>query len=76
MKEASNNRPERTFRAGPLSATIWKSTEGTFATVFEKRYKDAENKWTSTNRFSTSELATLAWPARQCFEYLIERREQ
>ena len=72
------NHPEKRFKAGAISATVWKAKEGsnkTVLVVFEKSYKNKDGKWATTNHFTIQDLATVAWLAKQAFSYALERRE-
>ena len=69
-EEKKRNKPVKKFKAGSVSATIWKSKEEkTLLTVFEKSYKDKEGQWHNTNHFTVADLATISWLARQAFDY-------
>jgi len=74
-KNEQKNQPERKFRAGAISATMWKSKDDgkTLMTVFEKSYKNAEGEWKTTGHFTAGDLAAVAWLARQCFEFQMAR---
>ena len=60
--------PVAKLRIGLLSASIWERTtdKGTFHTVtFERRYRDANGDWHSTQGFDKGNLLTLAKLADQ-----------
>jgi len=66
---------ERKFKAGPITATVWKpSEEGkSFLTAIEKSFKDKEGNWTSTNQFTVKDLATVSMLANKAFDYLTQQ---
>ena len=61
------NRPIVEFTAGRVRASVWydevaRGTNkpfGVFSVRVEKRYKDAEGKWQSTNSFNRHDLGDL-----------------
>lgn len=72
------NMPEKKFRAGAISATVWsneaKDKEGkaiAYKTVsFERRYKDAKNSWQSTHTLRLNDLPRAKLVLDKAFEYL------
>ena len=73
--EVPKNRPEKKFRAGAVTATIWKAKEAEgkrFLVVFDKSYKDKEGNWKSTNHFTGADLATVGWLAKRAFDYIAD----
>jgi len=73
-EEPKKNLPVKKFKAGQVSATIWKAkNEGkAFLIVFEKAYKGKDDKWVSTNHYTPGDLPTLAWLARKAFDYITK----
>jgi hypothetical protein len=72
------NKPEKKFRAGGISAIIWKNqgefkgktTE--FRTVqIQRNYKDAKNEWQTTNSFRVNDLPKARLVLDKAYEYLI-----
>ena len=68
------NTPEKKFRAGAISATVWKnqSKEGNeFSSVsFEKGYKDANGEWKSTSHLNVNDLPKALVVLGKAFEHL------
>ena len=68
------NMPEKKFRAGAISATVWKnqSKEGNdFSSVsFEKGYKDAKGEWKSTSHLNVNDLPKALVVIGKAFEHL------
>ena len=76
MSEPNNRPPEKTFRAGHVEAAVWsneKQEDG--CTVIQKsiriqkRYKDKEGNWKSTDFFFPSEIPDLELVAHKAIEY-------
>jgi len=68
------NKPEKAFRAGTVTATIWKNQgkEGKIysSVSFEKGYKDAEGTWKSTNKLGVSDLPKAMVVLGKAYEHL------
>jgi len=69
--------PEKKFRAGALSATIWNNVgqqenkEMSYKTVsFERKYKDKDGKWKSTNSLRSGDLPKAVLVLNKAFEYI------
>ena len=69
--------PEKKFSAGALSATIWKNeTEKngevkSYKTIsFERRYKDKEDNWKSTNSLRINDLPKAVMLLQKAYEYV------
>ena len=77
-QEKSNSQPEKKFRAGAISATIWansgkkdeKSYE--FKTIsLERSYKDKEDQWQNTKSFRVADLPKVQLVLDKAYEYLV-----
>ncbi|MFC1728412.1 hypothetical protein ACFLZ7_03040 [Nanoarchaeota archaeon] len=77
------NKPEKKFRAGTISATIWKN-EGqnkdgqktTYATIsVERSYKDKEDNWKSTNSMRINDLPRAALALTKAYEFLVLKEQ-
>ncbi|MEM4337149.1 MAG: hypothetical protein QXG86_04045 [Candidatus Woesearchaeota archaeon] len=71
----TQNKPVHRFRAGPVTATIWKNTteDGTkeYSTVsFERHYRDKNGSWKSTNSLRVNDLPKAAMVLTKAYEYL------
>ena len=72
------NHPEKKFRAGAISATIWKNEalthEGkpiSFNRVsIERTYKD-NNEWKKTHSYKYQDLPKIALVAQKAYEYIV-----
>ena len=70
--------PEKKFRAGAISATIWQNNiekDGKLASFnsvsLERVYKDKEGNWQTTCNFRANDLPKLALVAQKAYEYVI-----
>lgn len=72
------NMPETSFRAGPISATVWKNEagEGVFSSVsLERRYKDKDGEWKSTKTLRVNDLPKAALLLNKAYEYLVLKEQ-
>jgi len=75
----AGNLPEKKFRAGAISATVWlnkghKTTgeEAEYRTIsLERSYTDKEGKWQSTNSFRVNDLPKAAVVLQRAYEHLV-----
>jgi len=72
------NKPEKKFRAGAVSATIWKNERQDNGKVFafhtislERGYKDKAGEWKSTSSLRTADLPKASLILGKAYEYLI-----
>ena len=80
MDEIKNtNVPEKKFRAGTVSATVWqnkgKNREGEgviFRTVsLQRGYKDREGTWKNTASLRANDLPRVTVVLQKAYEYLV-----
>ena len=72
------NAPEKKFKAGPVTATIWKNQvtrangeKAEFYTVtLERSYKDKDDKWQKTNSLRINDLPKADLILSKAYEYL------
>ena len=77
------NTPEKKFRAGAISATVWlnqgqsKNGEPTnWRTIsLQRGYKDKDDKWQNTTSMRINDLPRAALVLQQAYEYLVSRSE-
>ena len=65
--------PEKKFRAGGVSATIWQnaSEKGTYATVtLSRSYVDKDNNWKETSSYKVTDLPKVALVLAKAYEHL------
>lgn len=79
-KHSGANLPERKFRAGGITATIWcntiKTKDGRDADVrtvkFERSYKDKESEeWKTTNSLRAMDLPKAVVVLNKAYEYIV-----
>ncbi len=71
-----NNLPEMKFSTGGVQVTIWRNSgeKGEFRTVsFDKRYKDKEGNWKSTNTLMVNDLPKAIVALNKAYEYSVLR---
>ena len=75
----SDTKPETKFRIGALSATVWKNeTDGgrSFYSVdISRGYKDDDDEWKQTSRFSAGDLLNVAKLADRAEAWIAEQDE-
>lgn len=79
MENTTKNTPEKKFRAGPVSATIWKNTGqrqdgeiASFNTIsLERSYKDKSGNWQNTSSLRVSDLPRASIVLQKAYEYLV-----
>ena len=76
------NLPERKFRAGAISATVWKNTvekEGTtfdFRTLsLERNYKDKQDEWQSTSTLRVNDIPKAVLVLNKAYEFLLLKEQ-
>lgn len=76
-EEKVGNQPEKKFKAGAVSATIWlnKGQKGDeeveYKTItLERNYTDKDGKWHSTNSFRITDLPKASLVLQKAYEYL------
>ena len=76
------NLPEKKFRAGAISATVWNNTvekEGEtfdFKTVsFERNYKDKNEEWQTTSTLRLNDIPRAVLVLNKAYEYLTLKEQ-
>jgi hypothetical protein len=77
-KETSNL-PEKAFRIGAISATVWRNTirkkDGSEAEVrsitFKRSYQDKDGAWKDSNSLRTMDLPKAALVLNKAYEYIM-----
>lgn len=78
------NVPERKFRAGAISVTVWKNKgkseqgdEVEYSTVsIDRNYKDKEGVWQSTNSLRVNDLPRAAVALQKAYEHLVLKEQE
>jgi len=84
MEEITNvgedkNLPEKKFRAGAISATVWRNKgqnkQGEAVSYnsisLERYYKDKNGEWQNTSSMRTNDLPRAAVVLQKAFEFLV-----
>ena len=72
------NKPEKKFRAGAISATVWKNIQSKdgnefefFSVSLERGYKDKEDKWQSTTTMRVMDLPKATLVLNEAYKYIM-----
>jgi len=83
-QETTGNQPEKKFRAGVISATVWQNqgqnkTTGesvAYRTIsLQRGYKDKNDQWQNTNSFRINDLPRAAVVLQKAYEYLVTKQQ-
>ena len=80
---SGRNVPERKFRAGAISVTVWKnksqSVKGEdveYQTVsIERSYKDKNGAWQKTNSMRVNDLPRAAIALNKAYEHIVLKEQ-
>ena len=71
--------PVRKFRAGTISCAIWENearvndtTVALLRATVERRYKDRDGNWKSSNSFGRNEIPLVQYVLGKAFEVMVE----
>jgi len=71
------NTPEKKFRVGRVSATIWKNTSTKdekevvfYSVAIEKNYTDKDDKWQTTSSYNAEDLPKVSLLSKKAYEYI------
>jgi hypothetical protein len=78
------NVPEKKFRAGAISVTVWKNKgqgrEGEsveYQTIsIDRNYKDKEGEWKSTNSLRVNDLPKASVVLQKAYEYIVLKEQE
>ena len=81
--DKETNLPEKKFSTGVVSATVWKNQgktksgeETSYNTIsLQRRYRDKNDEWQSTNSFRISDLPKAVLVLNKAYEYLVLREQ-
>ena len=80
MTEEKNNQPEKRFRAGAITVTVWRNEVlnqktgelAVFRTISTQRgYKDKNEQWQNTGNMRVNDLPRLQLLLNKAYEYLV-----
>jgi len=73
--------PLAKFKAGAISCALWESeanVNGQMKTMLkatvERRYKDANGQWKSSNSFGRNEIPLVQWCLDQAFTAMVQEK--
>jgi hypothetical protein len=78
--EKNKNMPEKKFRAGAISATVWQNNGQSnktgqpvvYRTIsLERGYKDKNGEWKSTSSFRINDLPRAALVLNEAYRYIV-----
>jgi hypothetical protein len=77
------SRPEKSFRAGLVSASIFKNTVQVGdeeriipKVVFQKRYKKPDGEWATTGSLDIHEIPKAVLVLEKAYDYLVTRDKE
>ena len=78
------NLPEKKFRAGAISATVWQNKgqnkngdEVEYRTIsIERCYKDKDDSWQNTNSLRVNDLPRATTVLQKAYEYLVFKEQE
>ncbi len=79
VEKVGGNLPEKKFRAGAISATVWlnrgqkpSGEETEYRSIsIERNYKDKQDKWQSTNSLRVNDLPKAKVVLHKAYEFLV-----
>ena len=73
--------PLKRIRAGPIVCALWENeatvkgrTVSFLKATVERRYKDSQGNWQSSQSFGKAEIPLVQWCLDQAFTVMIEER--
>ena len=70
--------PDKKFKAGGVTATVWKGVSPKGATYFNvqlgRSYKDKDNNWKTTSSFRESDVPKAVVLLQKAYEYVISQQ--
>lgn len=73
------NRPEKKFRAGAISVTVWRNTseKGEFSSVqLDKSYKDKQGEWQKTSSLNINDVPKAMIALQEAYKYLALKGDE
>ena len=78
----TENQPEKKFRAGSITATVWQNIshkdgkETSYKTVsLDRVYKDKNDEWQNTSVMRINDLPKAALVLTKAYEYIITKNK-
>lgn len=83
QKPKNKDVPEKKFKAGAVTATIWKNqgknTDGDFeykTISLERNYRNSDGDWKNTNTLRINDLPKAKLALQKAYEYLTLQEEK
>ncbi len=80
MKECKHKKPVAKFRAGQVSCALWENEirvdgrpQKIVKASVERRYKDRDGTWKSSNNYSRNEIPLAIFVLFQAFESMVNK---
>ena len=77
------SKPVKKFKAGGISCSVWRNevtkddrSFEVFSVQIERRYRDQNDQWKSTNSYKVNDLPKVSMLAGKAFEYLTAASEE
>jgi len=76
VSKSTTNLPEKNFRAGAVSLSIWNNKiedgEGSYRTIsMDRSYKDKDGNWKRVNSLRVNDLPKAAVLIQKAYEYIV-----
>jgi hypothetical protein len=80
----TGNLPEKKFRAGAISVTVWKNQgkgkdgdEVEYQTIsIERNYKDKAGAWQTTNSMRINDLPKASAALQKAYEFIVVKEQE
>lgn len=76
------NKPEQKFRAGAISATVWKNkgnnagkTAEFYTVKLERQYKDSHDQWQSTDSLGLNDIPKAVLVLQKSFDHIVTKKK-
>jgi hypothetical protein len=73
--------PVKKFQAGGISCSLWENeiqmngeAKAVLKATVERRYKDRNGEWKSSNSYSRNEIPLVIHALEQAFSYMLQKR--
>lgn len=83
VETTETSHPEKTFRAGLLSASVFRNTVTVGdeqrlipKVIFQKRYKKSDDTWATTGSLDVHEIPKAVLVLEKAYEYLVGRETE
>ena len=82
-EKKSGNMPEKKYRVGGVTATVWKNSNKNkdgvefelFSISLERSYKDKDDNWKKTNSFMSEDVSKAILVLKEAYRYINLKTE-